>query len=91
MDCPQGRPLFMRTPESKFTLANFMRSHLYANFATLKVEMDLLFQKEKDSTGTIATPDPKDVDGFNAYAKEFKDAIAIEQMAIEKYSVNQAP
>ena len=25
----EGRPLFVRTPDSKFTLANFMRTHLY--------------------------------------------------------------
>lgn len=42
----EGRPLFVRAPDSKFDLANFMRTHLYSAVATLKVGMDLLFEKE---------------------------------------------
>ncbi len=42
----EGRPLFMRMPESKFTLSNFMRVHLYSAIATLKLGMDMLFEKE---------------------------------------------
>ena len=26
----EGRPLFVRTPDSRFTLANFMRTHLFS-------------------------------------------------------------
>ena len=37
-----GRPLVARTPETKFTLANFFRSQLYATMATLKLGMDIL-------------------------------------------------
>ena len=37
-----GRPLVARTPESKFTLANFFRSQLYATMSTLKIGMDIL-------------------------------------------------
>lgn len=37
-----GRPLVVRTPESKFTLANFFRAQLYATMATLKIGMDIL-------------------------------------------------
>ena len=33
----EGRPLFVRTPDSKFTLANFMRTHLYTSLGALKV------------------------------------------------------
>ena len=151
----EGRPMFVRTPESRFTLANFMRSHLYASFGALKVGMDLLLQEEKveidaiyghggifktkgvaqnylaaaldtpvsvmetageggpwgmallaaylvnkeagetladyladrvfaDAVGSSVDPDPKDVEGFDAYAKTFKDAIAVEQTAVEK-------
>lgn len=147
--------MFVRTPESRFTLANFMRSHLYASFGALKVGMDLLLQEEKveidaiyghggifktkgvaqnylaaaldtpvsvmetageggpwgmallaaylvnkeagetladyladrvfaDAVGSSVDPDPKDVEGFDAYAKIFKDAIAVEQTAVEK-------
>ena len=37
-----GRPLVARTPESKFTLANFFRAQLYATMSTLKLGMDIL-------------------------------------------------
>ncbi len=43
----QGRPMFLRLPDAKFTLANFMRSHLYASLATLKIGCDILLKEEK--------------------------------------------
>ncbi len=43
----EGRPLFVRRPDVKLGLANFMRSHLYASLATLKVGCDILFKEEK--------------------------------------------
>jgi sugar (pentulose or hexulose) kinase len=43
----EGRPLFVRTPESKFTLANFMRTHLFSSLGALKIGMDILFEQEK--------------------------------------------
>lgn len=46
MDVEEGRPLFVRTPESKFNLANFMRTHLYAALGALKVGMDILLKEE---------------------------------------------
>jgi len=42
----EGRPLFVRTPESKFTLANFMRVHLFSALGALKIGLDI-FEKEK--------------------------------------------
>ena len=39
----EGRPLFVRTPESRFNLANFMRTHLFSSLGTLKIGMDILF------------------------------------------------
>lgn len=42
-----GRPLFVRTPESRFTLANFMRTHLFASLGALNMGMDILFEREK--------------------------------------------
>ena len=39
---PEGRPLFSRTPGSRLTLPNFMRTQLYAAFATLRIGMDVL-------------------------------------------------
>ena len=42
----EGRPLFVRTPDSSFTLANFMRSQLYSALATLKIGLDTLLVDE---------------------------------------------
>ncbi|MCI3919436.1 FGGY-family carbohydrate kinase [Paenibacillus sp. TRM 82003] len=42
----KGRPLFVRSPESRFNLANFMRVHLFSAFAALRLGMDILTQKE---------------------------------------------
>lgn len=42
----EGRPLFVRTPESKFNLANFMRVHLFSSLGALKIGMDILFENE---------------------------------------------
>ena len=39
----KGCPMFVRTPESKFTLANFMRSHLFTCLGALKLGMDILY------------------------------------------------
>lgn len=42
----EGRPLFVRTPESRMNLANFMRSHLYTTMGALKIGMDILLKEE---------------------------------------------
>lgn len=42
----EGRPLFVRTPESRFNLANFMRVHLYTALGALKVGMDIMLKQE---------------------------------------------
>ena len=42
----EGRPLFARTATSRFSLANFMRAHLYASVAVLKLGNDVLFNEE---------------------------------------------
>ena len=49
----EGRPLFVRMPDAGFTLANFMRSHLYASLAALKVGLDILFKEEHVSVERI--------------------------------------
>lgn len=41
-DMSEGRPLFVRTPDAKFNLANMMRTHMYSSMATLKLGMDIL-------------------------------------------------
>ena len=38
----EGRPLFVRTPDSRFTLANVMRAQLYGVFGTLALGMRVL-------------------------------------------------
>ena len=43
----EGRPLFVRTPQSRFTLANFMRAHLYAALGVLATGMEILLGEEK--------------------------------------------
>jgi sugar (pentulose or hexulose) kinase len=40
-----GRPMVVRTPESKFTLANLFRAQLYATMSTLKIGMDILAEE----------------------------------------------
>lgn len=42
----EGRPLFVRRPDSKFNLANFMRTHLYSSLGALKYGLDILLKKE---------------------------------------------
>ena len=46
-DLDEGRPLFARTPDSRFTLANFMRTHLLSVLATLKLGLDILTREEQ--------------------------------------------
>lgn len=43
----EGRPLFVRSANDKFTLANFMRANLYAAVGVLKIGNDILFNEEK--------------------------------------------
>lgn len=38
----EGRPLVIRRPDGKFTLANFLRAQLYSTMSTLKIGMDIL-------------------------------------------------
>ena len=43
----EGRPLFVRKPENRFTLANFMRVHLFSALGALKIGLDILFEQER--------------------------------------------
>ena len=153
----EGRPLFARTPKSRFNLANFMRAHLYSALGALKVGMDILLKEEQvaidemlghggffktkgvgqsilaaainapvsvmetageggpwgmallaaymlnkaedesleeyldtkvfaGNKGTRMEPEPKDVEGFEAFADRYRKGIAIERAAIEYLS-----
>ena len=42
----EGRPLFLRSPDSGFNLATFMRTQLFASLATLRIGMDVLQKDE---------------------------------------------
>ena len=42
-----GRPLFVRSANDKFNLANFMRANLYGAIGVLKIGNDILFKDEK--------------------------------------------
>lgn len=43
----EGRPLFARTPDSRFNLANFMRVHLFTALGALKTGLDILIKEEQ--------------------------------------------
>ena len=49
----KGRPMVVRTPETKFNLANFMRSHLYTALGVIKVGMDILTKDEGVEIDTV--------------------------------------
>ena len=52
-DTPVGRPMLLRLPESKLTVANLMRSQLYGAIATLKIGMDMLMEKEQVESDSL--------------------------------------
>ena len=43
----EGRLAFLRTAESRFNLANFMRVHLYTSLGAVKLGLDILMEDEK--------------------------------------------
>ncbi len=43
----EGRLAFLRTPESHFNLANFMKAHLYTSLGAVKMGLDILMEDEK--------------------------------------------
>ena len=49
----EGRPMIVRKPDAKFTLANFMRSNLYGALGVLKIGNDILLKEEKVSIRSI--------------------------------------
>lgn len=42
----KGAPMFVRKADDSFTLANFMRMHIYSSLAALKHGLDLMFKEE---------------------------------------------
>lgn len=45
--------MYFRAPDSRMTLANFMRAELYSAFAALSVGMDILFGRENVAADTF--------------------------------------
>ena len=45
-DLDEGRPVFVRKPDAKLNLANFMRTHIYSSLATLKYGLDVMLKDE---------------------------------------------
>lgn len=43
----EGRPMFVRSVNDRFNLANFMRANIHAAVAVLKIGNDILFNEEK--------------------------------------------
>ncbi len=52
-DLDAGRPLFMRSPNANFNLANFMRTHIMSALATLGLGLDILVEEEKVPIDTL--------------------------------------
>ncbi len=44
---PDGRPIVVRSANDKFTLPNFMRTHLYGAIGVLKIGNDILLKREQ--------------------------------------------
>jgi len=49
----EGRPLFIRKPDSKLSLANFMRTHLFAALVSLRMGLNILFERENVKVDSI--------------------------------------
>ncbi len=49
----EGRPLFVRNPDSNFTLPNFIRTHLFASLGALRTGLDILTGEEKVAVDAI--------------------------------------
>lgn len=150
----EGRPLFLRSVNDKFNLANFMRAHLHGAVSVLKIGNDILFNQEKikvdritghgglfktkgvgqrilaaalnspisvmetageggawgmallasynvnnpeertladfldhdvfaGDAGISISPTPDEVEGFNAYLRNYTDCLKVEQAAVE--------
>lgn len=53
LDITEGRPLFVRTPDSVLTLPNFMRAQLFAIFAPLAYGFSLLDAEERNKIVSV--------------------------------------
>lgn len=72
----KGRPIFVRSAESRFNLANFMRMHLFTAFAALRIGIDILTQKEH-----------MNIDGILAHGGLFKTPVVGQKMCATALNV----
>lgn len=49
----EGRPLFCRSSNSKFTLENFIRTHLYSSLCALRTGINILVEEENVTVDVI--------------------------------------
>ena len=49
----EGRPMFVRMPDAKFSLANFMRANLISSLGVLKIGLDTLSREEGVSVDKV--------------------------------------
>ncbi len=66
-----GRPLFLRQPDSKITLSNFMRTQLMSIFGVLREGMNVLVEDE------AAVPRPGSVEGFNKFMETCRAGLPV--------------
>ncbi|MDN5610768.1 MAG: ATPase [Staphylococcus equorum] len=52
-DVKQGYPMFLRHVNSDFNIENFMKTHIFSAFSTLKIGIDLLKEKENIQIDTM--------------------------------------
>lgn len=51
---PEGRPLLVRQPDSKFTIGNLMRMHLFTAFGAIKIGMRILADEQVLTDNIVA-------------------------------------
>lgn len=72
----EGRPLFVRMPDSHFNLPNFMRTQIYSALATLKIGMDILTNEEK-----------VEIESIHGHGGFFKTEIVGQQIMADAFGV----
>ena len=50
---PEGRPLFVRGPEARMSLGNFMRAQLFSAFSPVKIGMDVMTKDESVAVDSL--------------------------------------
>jgi len=90
----EGRPLFVRSSNSSFTLENFMRTHLFTSLCALRTGLDVLLDEEnvrvdeiKGHGGFFKTP----VVGQKIMAAATNTPVSVLETASESIAVKPDP